>query len=248
MKNLFVLLLASSALISACSGDDDDSSGAAGSSGKSGSATSGDGGSGGGGKGGSGAGKAGMAPEEGGAPQGEGGAAAGAGGASLAQKFTVTLENVATVKPFTSSGVFNTPVGAGAPGALTPGNKYEFTVDAGRKQKLSFATMLAATNDLFFGPSGDGIALYDDDGEPITGDVTDQIRLWDAGTELNEEPKVGPNTVSKQAAPDTGPAEHGDVVDIADTTDTFDYPSADEVMTVTVTHLTGTEFKVTIEN
>jgi len=186
--------------------------------------------------------------EAGGAPRGEGGANGGAGGAALAQTFTVTLENVATVKPFRSSGVFNTPVGADAPGALTPGHQYEFTVDAGRKQKLSFATMLAATNDLFFGPSGDGIALYDEQGDPISGDVTDQIRLWDAGTEVNEEPKVGPNTVSKQAAPDTGPAEHGDVVDIADTADTFAYPSAEDVLTVTVTHLTGTEFKVTIAN
>jgi hypothetical protein len=161
----------------------------------------------------------------------------------------MTLENVATSKLYRSAGIFNTPVGAAGPGAITPGMKYEFSVNAGRKQKLSFVTMLAATNDLFFAPNGDGIALYDDDGNPITGDVTDQIYLWDAGTEINEEPKVGPNTVSKQGAPDTGPAEHGNVVPIeAVTTDTFDYPTPAEVMTVKVTHLTGTEFKITIEN
>src|SRR5581483_8378097 len=100
--------------------------------------------------------------------------------------FTVTLENVGSVKLFTSGGVFNTPVGDSKAGPATPGKMYEFSVNAGRKQKLSFATMLAATNDLFFGPDGNGIALYDDHGDPISGDVTSQIHLWDAGTEINE--------------------------------------------------------------
>jgi hypothetical protein len=241
MRNLFVLVLATSALLGAC-GDDDDSApdGGAGSAGKSGSPAMGGGGSSTAGDGGSMAGDTAV-------PMGDGGSAAGAGGAAVTH-FTVTLENVATAEPFTSAGVFDTPVGADGPGAITPGKKYEFTVNAGRKQKLSFATMLAATNDLFFGPNGDGIELYDENGDPISGDVTDQIFLWDAGTELNEEPKVGLNTVSKQAAPDTGPPEDGNVVDIADTDDTFDYPAVADVMTVTVTHMNGTEFKVTIEN
>ncbi len=66
-------------------------------------------------------------------------------------------------------------------------------------------------HDLFFGPNGDGIALYDQSGAPISGDVTAQIHLWDAGTEVNEEPHVGPNTVTQQPAPNTGPAENGNV-------------------------------------
>jgi hypothetical protein len=173
----------------------------------------------------------------------------GTDGGAVTKKFTVTLENVATVKAFTSGGIFNTPVGATAPGPITPGKKYEFTISAGRKQKLSFATMLAATNDLFFGPNGDGIALYDQNGDPISGDVTNKIQLWDAGTEVNEEPSVGPNTVTNQPAPDTGTAENGNVVDISQvTTDTFHYPAVAEVIKVTVTHMTGTMFKVSIEN
>ncbi|MCB9789155.1 MAG: spondin domain-containing protein [Deltaproteobacteria bacterium] len=166
------------------------------------------------------------------------------------RNFTVTIANVATARPFVSGGVFNTPTGDAQPGPATPGKKYEFTFDAGRKQKLSFVTMLAATNDLFFGPDGEGIALYDANGDPITADVTDQILLWDAGTEVNEEPKVGPNTVSKQSGPDTGVDENGNVVTIDDATDgvSFAYPAPNEVMKVTVTHMTGTEFKVSIEN
>jgi hypothetical protein len=252
MKNLFVLLLASSALVSAC-GDDDSTNGVgdggAGGSSAGKSPTAGDSGA-----PGAGTSSAGTSAAQGGAAgestAGEGGASAGAGGsASNSKMFTVTVENVAPVKRFTSGGVFNTPVGAATPGALKPGNSYEFTINAGRKQKLSFATMLAATNDLFFGPNGDGISLYDGNGDPISGFVTDQIYLWDAGTEVNEEPAVGPNTVTNQAAPNTSVAEHGNVVKIGDvTTDTFDYPTPADVMTVSVMHTTGTEFKVTIQN
>jgi len=280
MKRLFVLCLATSAVVGACGDEDDTPSGSGGatagkagssaagkagsSAGKGGSSAAGEGGSS-PGKGGSsagkgGAGKGGSTMSAGGASAGEsgesgaGGASAGQGGASGAdatsERFTVTIENVAPTKLFTSAGVFNTPVGDSSPGAITPGKMYQFTIDAGRKHKLSFATMLAATNDLFFGPDGNGIALYDGNGDPISGDVTDQIHLWDAGTEINEEPKVGPNTVSQQSAPDTGPAENGTVVDIADATSgvSFAYPAVADVIHVSVLHLTGTEFQVTIED
>jgi len=247
MKNLFVLLLASSALVSAC-GDDDDSMSGMGDAGAGGSSagTSNTAGK----TGAAGAGATAQGGAGGEQTAGVGGMSAGAGGAAPdAKMFTVTVENIAPVKRFTSGGVFNTPVGAATPGALKPGHSYEFTINAGRKQKLSFATMLAATNDLFFAPDGDGIALYDQHGDPISGFVTDQVYLWDAGTEVNEEPAVGPNTVTNQAAPNTGVDEHGNVAKIADVaSDTFDYPTPAEVMTVSVMHTTGTEFKVTITN
>jgi hypothetical protein len=231
-----MLLLATTALLSACGDDDDDGGG-----GSEGGMPSG------GSSAGSEAGGGSRADAGSGA---EAGGSGGEGGASPVpmQTFTVTVENVAAVKPFTSSGVFSMPVGDAAPGPATPGKMYEFTVNAGRKQKLSFVSMLAATNDLFYAPNGDGIALYDDNGDPISGFVTDQVYLWDAGTEVNEEPRVGANTVSKQAAPNTGPAENGDVVLVSETDDPFAYPDVAEVMTVNVTHLAGTEFRVTIEN
>ena len=56
--------------------------------------------------------------------------------------------------------------------------------------KLSFATKFVQSNDLFYAPDGEGIAVWGDDG-PITGDITDQIMLWDAGTEVNQEPGTG---------------------------------------------------------
>ena len=166
-------------LLNACSSDSDGSSGMS-SGGASGGAAAGNGG-----EATAGASEGGTAGEESaGGAIGEGGTneAGGAAGSGGNRRFTVTLENVAPTKLFTSAGVFDTPVGDTSPGPATPGKMYQFTIDAGRKQKLSFATMLAATNDLFFAPDGAGIALYDSTGAPISGDVTSQVRLWDAGT------------------------------------------------------------------
>lgn len=163
--------------------------------------------------------------------------------------FTVTIENVSTAYPFLASGVFNTPKGDAGPGPVTPGKEYEFTVKAGKGSKLSFVTMLAATNDLFYAPDGTGIPLYNDDGSPFSGDVTDQVYLWDAGTEVNEEPGVGPNTVGNQAGPDTGEEENGMVELIENiSSDSFDYPEVSDVINITVEHIEGAEFRISIEN
>ncbi|MHA7943463.1 spondin domain-containing protein [Formosa sp. 3Alg 14/1] len=164
--------------------------------------------------------------------------------------FTVTIENIAPIQAFLKSGVFNTPAGDSSPGPATPGKKYEFTIDAGRSQHLSFVTMLAATNDAFFGPGNDGIALYDDNGDPISGDVTDQVYLWDAGTEVNEEPAVGPNTVTNQSGPNTGVVENGNVLLMSNVTngEAFNFPEVNEIINVTVNHIEGTQFLISIED
>ncbi|RKH13043.1 hypothetical protein D7V97_06695 [Corallococcus sp. CA053C] len=91
------------------------------------------------------------------------------------------------------SGTFNTPVDASAPGPITPGHAYEFDVDAMPADRLAFAVMFGQSNDWVFGPDEQGIALFDADGMPVTGDVTSKVYLWDVGTELDEEPAVGPH-------------------------------------------------------
>src|SRR6185369_548273 len=60
----------------------------------------------------------------------------------------------------------------------------------------------------------------------------------------------GRNTVSKQAGPNTGTDEHGNVVDIASATDGvhFDYPAVASIIQVTVTHTTDTHFLITIKD
>ena len=256
LRNLAVVFCAASALLAACGTDDDSgNNGGSGSGGKSTAGAAGKNNAGASGKGGGANGGNAGAETAGAAGEAGNGETAGSGGeggaATISETFTVTLENVAPNKPFTSSGVFDTPVGALTAGPAVPGKGYKFTVDAGRKQKLFFATMLAATNDVFLAPSGAGIALYLDNGSPITADVTSQVSLWDAGTELNEEPFIGPNTVTNQGTVNTGAVDtNSKVRKIGTVTEgfVFAYPAVATLVKVTVTHTTGTLFDITIDD
>ncbi|QPC85073.1 spondin domain-containing protein [Phototrophicus methaneseepsis] len=159
--------------------------------------------------------------------------------------FTITIENVSGEGTVPTGDVVSVPVGAEEAGPATPGNSYQFSFDAEPGQYLNFATMFGNSNDLFFAPSEEGIALFDMDGAPISGDVTDQVQLWDAGTEVNEEPNVGPNQAPRQPAPNTGDDEMGVVT--ADIMDGFTYPAVSELLSVTVESMDN-HFTVTINN
>ena len=181
-----------------------------------------------------------------------------------ATNFRVTIENVVTPQPFFQSGVFNTPVGADAPGPALPeeGSAYEFSFEAGPSTvpgtttKLSFATMFVASNDLFFAPLGSGITLYDESGAPISGDITDQVFLWDAGTEVNQEPG-GSDQPPLQAGPDTGADENGVVLLLDSVNESKNglvvpnietcYPLVNEAIKVMISN-EGTRFTVRIYN
>lgn len=104
------------------------------------------------------------------------------------------------------SAVFNTPVGAEAPGPIGPGGAYEFTIQAVDGDKFSFVTMFIPTNDWFYTTTDadNSIDLFVG-GQPISGEVLESdIAIWDAGTEIDEEPGTGPNQVQRQEAPNTG--------------------------------------------
>jgi hypothetical protein len=128
----------------------------------------------------------------------------------------------------------NDPKGE-VPGAppIAPGGAFEFEIDAQPGQRLSFATMFVPSNDLFFAPGADGIALFEE-GEPVSGDVTDAVELWDAGTEPNGEPGYGPDQAPAQESADQGGDEGGVVRLLGDVDDGYDYPAADEAIKVTV--------------
>jgi hypothetical protein len=162
-------------------------------------------------------------------------------------EFSVRVENVAQVFSYPASGVFNTPVGTMAPGPIGPGGAYEFSFDAAPGAKLSFATMFVHSNDLFYAPGEAGIALYDGMGAAVTGDVTSQLMLWDAGTEVNQEPGLGADQAPRQSGPDTGAADADNSVRLA--ADEFDnLPAVAEVVQATVAHDGGTRFTVRITN
>ncbi len=129
-----------------------------------------------------------------------------------------------------ASGVFGPP-------PIGPGGRFTFSFDASPGDRLSFATMFVQSNDLFYALPADGLPLFDAGGMPVGGDVTAQVALYDAGTEVDEEPGVGPNQVIRQAAANTGAAENGTVVRIGDggTSDGFTYPPTAQVLRVTIT-------------
>jgi Spondin_N len=92
-------------------------------------------------------------------------------------------------------------------GFIGPGQAYEFIVsNASPGDRLSFATMFIDSNDWFYSNNSTGIDLFNADRTPFSGDVTAQVGLFDAGTEANEEPGVGPNQAPRQPRPRSGQA------------------------------------------
>ena len=133
------------------------------------------------------------------------------------------------------AGVFNTPAGADGPGVILPGQAYEFEVKVTAEAPyLSFATMLVQSNDLFVGPGEAGIALIDMDGMAMEGmqDLTADLQLWDAGTEFNEEPGVGPDQAPRQSGANTGRPEIGGTVRVVD--DGYSYPDVTALVKVSI--------------
>lgn len=103
-------------------------------------------------------------------------------------------ESLAARDAVDPSGTFAVSEGTDEPGPLAPGDAYEFTVPrtaGGRSRRRSLATMFVPSNDLFYALGGAGGLTLFDGGDPVSGDVPDRVSLWDADTEINEEPGSG---------------------------------------------------------
>ena len=129
--------------------------------------------------------------------------------------------------------VFNTPVGKDQPGPIGPGGVYEVTFAANPGTRLMIAQMFGQSNDLFYSTDPKGVALFDSNGNAINGDITQDIMLWDAGTEVNQEPGFGSDQAPRQKAPNTGAEEHGKIGKV---NDGFTYPQTTQVLKVTISH------------
>jgi hypothetical protein len=114
---------------------------------------------------------------------------------------------------------------------LHPGGLYRAVFKANPGDSFSFAIMLEQSNDGFYAPGPEGIALFDDAGNPISEDVTGQVLFWDAGTEVNQPPGLGPDVGVNEKGPNQGASENG-VVQLLN--DGFDYPAVKDVIKVTV--------------
>jgi hypothetical protein len=127
-------------------------------------------------------------------------------------------------------GVDARPIGASGDGPLTPGQAYEFELTAEPGQSLSLAWMFGQSNDLFYSNERP-IALFND-GTPVSGDMTARISLWDAGTEINEEPGLGENQAPRQKSPEAGRVERESVGAVRDR---YSYPRVSDVLRLTIT-------------
>ncbi|PSQ23337.1 hypothetical protein BRD01_06855 [Halobacteriales archaeon QS_8_65_32] len=129
------------------------------------------------------------------------------------------------------SGPFAAPAG-GPP--IMPGQSAEFTIQAQPGDRLSLATMFVPSNDWFYALGGDdGLDLFDGH-DPISGDVTAEVGLYDAGTEENQEPGVGEDQVQRQDGPNTGPTEDEPVRLVDNLDQDYDLPDTEDVISVTV--------------
>jgi len=153
---------------------------------------------------------------------------------------TITVENVIESKPLTQFGTFQN---TGSSPVMNPGESASFTFYAGKGQTVSFAAMYGNSNDLFFAPANPGIRLYQNNGDPVTGDVSSQIRLWDNGTRVNEVPG--------SAVTHPGTAETN-VKNVAEVTGTdaqgHAYLPASQLLKAEITHEGGTKFTLKLTN
>lgn len=105
-----------------------------------------------------------------------------------AESRTLTIANVLDSKPLVQSGTFQ---GTGTPPVILPDESLSFRFSAAMGQAVTFTSMYGFSNDLFFAPENPGILLYDENGQPVEGDVSDQVKLWDNGTRINQAPGAG---------------------------------------------------------
>lgn len=151
---------------------------------------------------------------------------------------TITVENVLQSKPLVESGTFQ---GTGSPALIRPGQSTTITFAAAKGEALSFATMYGWSNDLFFAPAGSGIQVYDNTGNPIEGDVSGQIKLWDNGTRINQAPGA---SVMHPGTPDSKNITEVNGTDAQGNT----YLAASKLVKATLKYNGNSTFTLTLQN
>jgi hypothetical protein len=157
----------------------------------------------------------------------------------MTQTSTISVESVLDSRPLVQSGTFK--------GQITPtiasGESVSITFSASKNQRLTFATMYGWSNDLFFAPENPGIKLYSDDGTPITGDVSAQLKLWDNGTRVNVKPG---HDITHPGVAEGAAKNIKEVVGVDDFGNT--YPAASAMVKLTLTYNNNSQFTLKIEN
>lgn len=138
------------------------------------------------------------------------------------------------------SGVLTSPGGPDSGPAFFSGESASFTFVAEPGDRLQLETMFVQSNDWFYAFADEGLDLWDGD-NPVDGDITSRLVLYDAGTEEDTAPGTGPTAppggvqkpVQDPAATDVGDAETVNITPAADR-HSFTIPAATDVIQVTI--------------
>ncbi|MDX2086946.1 MAG: spondin domain-containing protein [Kofleriaceae bacterium] len=168
-----------------------------------------------------------------------------------ARDFQVRIENVA---PWTvlKAGAQETQPDESY-GFIERGEAFIIRFSGNTGHAVTFAAMFGESNDWFFAPGPDGIPLYVD-GQPNTGDVTSYVRVWDAGTELDQEPGIGDATGTNQPQRNFGDADPDTTVRVVPQTvtltdgSTFRLPGVPSMIRATLELGADQVFTLRIEN
>lgn len=153
-------------------------------------------------------------------------------------KTTLTVENVLNSASLVESGTYQ---GTGTPALITPGQTVSFRFSASVGQAVTFASMYGWSNDLFFAPANPGINLYDANKNPIEGDVSSQIKLWDNGTRQNQKPGATVNH--------PGVAENNAITEVVGTDNQGNtYLPASQLVKATLKYEGNSYFTLTLQN
>jgi len=138
-----------------------------------------------------------------------------------------------------SSMAVPSPGGPDAGGALFNGESSSFTFTADSEDdRLQFMTMMVQSNDWFYSFDDGGIELFDEDGNPISGDISMEVKLYDSGTEADTAPGTGPDQKPAQSAEaiDQGPKEDEDIEEASSRHSQFTIPANSAVVKVTISN------------
>ena len=102
-----------------------------------------------------------------------------------------------------SFGTFDHPVDAIESGPCQAGQAFEVDFQARPGDRLSFATGFSASNDWFIAPPGEGMELFNGT-LPRWGEITTEFRLFELGTEGDQELDVGGSVGTQQPMPNVG--------------------------------------------
>lgn len=151
---------------------------------------------------------------------------------------SITIENILQSKSLVESGTFQQ---TGASPLIMPGQSVSFKFSAAYGQTITFAAMYGYSSDMFFAPANPGITLYDADKNPIEGDVSKMVKLWDNGTRVNQAP--GPD-VSRPGTPENNPIKEVEGKDEQGNT----YLNASSLVKATLKYDGDSYFTLTLEN